>query len=1045
MWACSLGILWLMPLTLVPPQTSAGAEPEMRLRLKDGSYAAGQLFGSGHDHRLAWQSGAFLQPFDFDIQAMRSITRALSAEEEDEEEPSDGAAIQFVELADGAVVAGRLLAIDDQWLTIETRHLGRVQIERSAALALSDAGYAGQIVYSGPVDDDRWRPLSSDDDWSYEAGALVATKSGATIVGNVELPAKSQINLSLSWRGPPDFVFSFGTLASNLVSKVEEVPSAARLEVWADQLALVREVDGLADIAMLSELNSVNPRFDLSIYLDQETGTVVVCDTHGRPLESLQVEGKNTIVRPSVHLANSGPSLTIERFEVRQWDGVAASVTDAAGRGVLMESGQRLQGYITGFDADSGQLRITLDDGQQQQLPLAELRRGDLAHAAAQLASSAPQADHNQASSDEALPPPVVQPPQLDPQAVDASVPEISALDADTIASVPLLADGPEVQDNSPGSVELVLLDRTRLKGDCLHSDDPTRLQFRSLGLREQVQVPIAALRGMIGSSGRYHSPASDHPLGTLKSGEEQLAGYLEPSEMDADSEQEIETTLTWHPLGSVTASALNPQTSGSIVYRKPLPQLVIGVPGVGNLERIQRPVIAPGIGMFLGRLGGAAKPAADAADQPGEPNGQQSSPPAGSGEILFRSGDAIDGIAQQIDESGMTFRSDQTTTHFVPHDMIQHVQLNPMRAATDVSPEKLKRLMTVPRSMKRDPPTHLFIAVNGDHLRGRLVGLQGDKLTVEIRLEMVELDRSTIAQIVWLHDRQWSDQTNSAQVAATDEPEHENDSTTDSESAPNPVAEKAATVADQPSEQLGKTEASPEFQVHAIGQTDRGLTFRPIALRDGVLSGQSDLLGECSIAINDLNQLLFGRDVSQQVRAYRDDPWTLSLAQLPQVYLEGGGQTASSIGGASPLIGHPAVDFTLKDLAGNSFRLSQQRDRIVVLDFWASWCGPCVQTMPLVEAVVDELGVDKINLVAVNIQESSSRAQAAVERLEIAATVLLDSDGQTAAAYAANAIPQTVIIDRSGTVTHVFVGGGPKFIAQFRTALETAIAPQQQ
>ncbi|MEZ6078501.1 MAG: hypothetical protein R3C56_23370 [Pirellulaceae bacterium] len=68
----------------------------------------------------------------------------------------------------------------------------------------------------------------------------------------------------MSWTGTPDFVLSLGTLASNKVSKVEEVPSAARVEVWANQLALVREVDGGADIAMLAELT---PSTLASIYV----------------------------------------------------------------------------------------------------------------------------------------------------------------------------------------------------------------------------------------------------------------------------------------------------------------------------------------------------------------------------------------------------------------------------------------------------------------------------------------------------------------------------------------------------------------------------------------------------------------------------------------------------------------------------------------------------------------------------------------------------------------------------------------------------------
>lgn len=142
-----------------------------------------------------------------------------------------------------------------------------------------------------------------------------------------------------------------------------------------------------------------------------------------------------------------------------------------------------------------------------------------------------------------------------------------------------------------------------------------------------------------------------------------------------------------------------------------------------------------------------------------------------------------------------------------------------------------------------------------------------------------------------------------------------------------------------------------------------------------------------------------------------------------------------------SPLVNGPAPDFGLKTLSGEGFRLRTQRERVVVLDFWASWCGPCIQTMPLVEEVVEEFGADQVHLVAVNIQESADRVQAAVDRLGLSATVLLDIDGQVAAVYQANAIPQTVIIDREGTVRYVFVGGGSRFVAQFRDALEDVLA----
>ncbi len=984
------------------------SEPDMRIRLKDGSFGAGTIVGVEQPNQVGWVSSSFQAPFRFDARALRSVTSIVeqSPEALDKGAGNPAGARQLFELSSGGLVVGRLVSIDNQWLTVDSDILGQVQLTRAAVTAIADAEYAGQVVYSGPIDDERWQRLTEPQDWEFEAGALVATRQGAAIVGNVQLPPQAQINLSMSWRGDPDFVLSLGTSANNKVSKVEEVPSAARLEVWANQLALVREVDGGADIAMLSDLSGTNPRVDLVIYLDQEAGTIMVCDAHGRPLETLKVPSEKSVVRPSIHLANSGPSLTIEHFEVRQWDGVAASV-GTGDQSVLDAQGDRRSGAIIGFDADQRELRIVMSDSRELLLPLDQLRRGDFSNPQTMLGE-------NSGTTDEPLPPVVVQPPQIVPQSQSPNAPEqsptsaINASDSLIAETFDTAAKSTELSENNV-ELEVVLMDRTRLKGQLLSSEDPQRLRLAAVGLSKDVTFACSAVRGLIGTTDRFVADDGNQVVGTLKTNESQLAGYLDEAN-NSDSNRDNGTGLVWHPSGSVNASSISAEASGAIVYRKPLPTLTNTLEQqrsqpVGNRAR----VIPPAVGIFRGNK---AVTKSEQANVNGD-NEQTSSTPEGR-EIMFRTGDAIDGIVERIDESGMTFRSSQTSTTVASHELISHVWLNRARGAMETSPEKLKRLMTVPRSMKQDPPTHLFIAVNGDYLRGRLVRLEGDRISVEVRLELVEMSTSQIAQIIWLHDRDWSDKP------AKETP-------TTGEAAAGDTEAVGATA---------QLEDKRDFLVHAIGRTDRGLTFRPEKFVDGILSGQSDLLGKCSIAVSELNQLLFGRDISQQIRAFRDDPWTLSLAQYPRVYMDDGSSAGGSAGVNSELVGKPATDFLLRSLEGEAFRLSKNRERFVVLDFWASWCGPCIQTMPLVDEVVNEIGVDKIHLVAVNIQETEARARAAVERLEMTATVLLDADGQTAAVYAANAIPQTVIIDRQGIVTHVFVGGGPKFVEQFRQAL---------
>lgn len=125
----------------------------------------------------------------------------------------------------------------------------------------------------------------------------------------------------------------------------------------------------------------------------------------------------------------------------------------------------------------------------------------------------------------------------------------------------------------------------------------------------------------------------------------------------------------------------------------------------------------------------------------------------------------------------------------------------------------------------------------------------------------------------------------------------------------------------------------------------------------------------------------------------------------------------------AHPLVGKPAPDFSAKLLDGTPWKLSQQQGKIVVLDFWATWCGPCIEAMPVIAEVTGALAKQDVVLYTINIGESADEIKTFLQRLELDVPVLLDPEAKLADMYAAEAIPQTVLIGKDGHIEAVHVG----------------------
>lgn len=115
-----------------------------------------------------------------------------------------------------------------------------------------------------------------------------------------------------------------------------------------------------------------------------------------------------------------------------------------------------------------------------------------------------------------------------------------------------------------------------------------------------------------------------------------------------------------------------------------------------------------------------------------------------------------------------------------------------------------------------------------------------------------------------------------------------------------------------------------------------------------------------------------------------------------------------------------PAPDFTLKNEAGENIRLAEQRGKVVMLNFWASWCGPCRKEMPLLDEMHKRYGKAGFVLYGVNVEQDATAAKKLLKELGVSLPVLYDPESKASKLYKVDAMPTTVMIDKNGEVRYV-------------------------
>jgi peroxiredoxin len=134
------------------------------------------------------------------------------------------------------------------------------------------------------------------------------------------------------------------------------------------------------------------------------------------------------------------------------------------------------------------------------------------------------------------------------------------------------------------------------------------------------------------------------------------------------------------------------------------------------------------------------------------------------------------------------------------------------------------------------------------------------------------------------------------------------------------------------------------------------------------------------------------------------------------------------------------APDFALKSRNSGNLKLSEYRGDVVMINFWASWCAPCRQEMPLLNDLYEKYSDLGFTLLGVNVEEDSSKADELLKDVPVTFPILFDNKNEVTKMYNVVAMPTTVIVDRDGNMRYLHRGYLPGYEEEYKKQVKELI-----
>ncbi|MCB1275499.1 TlpA disulfide reductase family protein [Prosthecobacter sp.] len=306
--------------------------------------------------------------------------------------------------------------------------------------------------------------------------------------------------------------------------------------------------------------------------------------------------------------------------------------------------------------------------------------------------------------------------------------------------------------------------------------------------------------------------------------------------------------------------------------------------------------------------------------------------------------------------------------------------RIAPGRVAVPVVDARAKEhALTVPRFRKEDPPRHALLAANGDLLRGVIEAATAEHFAIRSGLETVQVPRDRVKAAVWLIK-------------------------------PADAVSAAFEAQDRKDE--------PSVITHWLLLNNGGrLGLKVQRFAEDAVFGHSPLLGDCRVPLPQIHVIRSTTPPENAAMLALHD-WKLTFAPEP-VLPETGGQS-------SPLLDQDAPPFKLPLLGGGEFDFPKEKGKVIVLDFWATWCGPCIKALPDMISQMSAFDPNKVRFIGVNQAESKEVVTTFLETRGWKLEVAFDANQRVSQQFAVDGVPYVIVIGPDGKVVYVKTGYEP-------------------